>query len=58
MLTKYLLAIVTVFLLALFLVCSVAAYQGYGVRQVGPYHVRAGSVQGPSVLGGGPSTGK
>ena len=55
---KLIAAIAVVVLLLGFIGCSVAAYQGYGLQSVGPYHLRTGSVRGPSVIGGGPSVGK
>ena len=44
-----------------FVVCSAAAYVGFGVRRLGQepgISVRSGSTTGPSVSGGGPGSGK
>jgi len=40
------------------LLCGAASFLGWGVRQVGPRHIRSGSIFGPSVRGGGPGAGK
>jgi hypothetical protein len=44
-------------------VCGMLAYQGGGTREVGPRQarsstIRTGSVGGPSIFGGGSSSGK
>ena len=50
------------FLVVLFtlgLLCSGAfSYWGIGVQTIGQANLRAGSVIGPRVIGGGPRTGK
>lgn len=52
----------TLLIIALFclgLLCSVAlSYWGAGVKTIGQSDLRAGSVVGPRVVGGGPRTGK
>ena len=46
-------------LFGLFLLLSGAfSYWGVGVQTIGQANLRAGSVIGPSVIGGGPRTGK
>ena len=39
-------------------ICGLLSYQGVGVQQHGPHYLRAGSVGGPVVSGGGPGSGK
>jgi hypothetical protein len=39
-------------------ICGLFSYWGIGIRQVGPHYLRAGSVGGPVVSGGGPGSGK
>lgn len=56
--SKVLVVLVIGFLLLGLAVSSVAAYQGYGIQQVGQHHLRSGSVYGPNVQGGGPGVGK
>ncbi|MBN1994584.1 MAG: hypothetical protein JW953_17935 [Anaerolineae bacterium] len=41
-----------------FFICGLLSYWGVGVQQVGPHYLRAGSVGGPIVSGGGPGSGK
>lgn len=38
--------------------CASMAYRGAGAQEIGQASVRAGSVVGPSVVGGGPRVGK
>lgn len=56
--SKLLMAIIISLLIAGLVFSGVAAYQGYGITQVGEHHLRQDSVGGPSVLGGGPGSGK
>lgn len=46
------------FFALLFGACGVMAYRGVGVQEIGQPNVRAGSVVGPVIVGGGPRTGK
>jgi hypothetical protein len=39
-------------------VASAASYQGFGLVSSGAPWVRVGSIGGPSVVGGGPGSGK
>jgi hypothetical protein len=61
--SKLLTVLLIVCLLCSFVICNLASYLGYGVRQIGERHpnsisVRSGSVLGPRVGGGGPGAGK
>ncbi len=56
--TKWLSRIIMVVLLAAFLMVCTAAYWGYGSQRVGARSLRAGSLNGPQVQGGGPGAGK
>ncbi len=40
------------------ILCGLFSYWGVGIQQVGPRHIRTGSVGGVVVGGGGPGTGK
>lgn len=42
----------------LFLLSGAFSYWGVGVQTIGQANLRAGSVIGPAVIGGGPRTGK
>ena len=56
--SKLMVGILVIGLVASLLLCATAAYWGYGVTQVGARHIRTASVSGPSVVGGGPGVGK
>jgi hypothetical protein len=51
-------AIIIGFLSCNLIICGLFSYWGVGIRQVTSHHLRTGSVAGPVVSGGGPSTGK
>jgi len=51
-------AIIIGFLSINFFICSLLSYWGTGIQQIGPRHIRTGSVSGPIITGGGPGTGK
>ncbi len=55
---RFMFAVVVGLLLISMLMCGTAAYAGYGIRHVGPRHLRSGSINGPQVVGGGPGAGK
>ena len=50
--------IVSLFFGLLFATCSTMAFTGAGTHEIGQPGVRAGSINGPVVVGGGPRTGK
>lgn len=50
--------LIAILLTCNFLLCGLFSYWGVGIQQIGPQHVRAGSIGGPGVVGGGPGAGK
>jgi hypothetical protein len=56
--SRFLFGVIVGLLLVSLLLCGAASYTGYGIRPVGPRHMRTGSVRGPTILGGGPGVGK
>ncbi len=51
-------AVIVGFLAVNLFIAGLLSYWGVGINQIGPRHLRAGSVSGPTVTGGGPHTGK
>jgi hypothetical protein len=51
-------AIVIILLVACFFISGLASYWGAGLQPVNAGQLRAGSVSGPTVGGGGPGEGK
>ena len=56
--SKLMTCLMIVLLVFALVLCVVASFWGWGVRQIGPRHIRSGSLFGPSVSGGGPGSGK
>ncbi len=56
--TWLIVAAIVGFLATNLFIAGFLSYRGTGVHQIGPRHLRAGSVAGPAIIGGGPRTGK
>lgn len=62
MTSKFALILGTVIIIGLLtlnlFICGLLSYWGTGIQPVGPGQLRAGSISGPTVGGGGPGEGK
>jgi hypothetical protein len=50
--------LVTAALVLSLALASLCSYKGFGVKSIGTQQLRAGSIYGPGVTGGGPGAGK